>query len=635
MKRLIASAVLLSAILVVPALFVGMSSTALATGTLKVTSPNGGESWTTGKKHVIKWAKGNGGTQVKIQLFKSNKHYKWISKKTKNDGKHVWKVPASVVTGSAYKIKITSVTKKTVSDASNKNFTITKSGGKPGGPTKLGPLISRYSGNEYLSGQRHLYAADLNGDGTDEVIFSGLIKNGSKFRVAVVDNKGKNVTTKYIRPNKISAEITQIFDLNGDGKDDVIFWGGTDSDYHVPSYVYLSKKKGPHTRKVITPKVWYHGAGQGDVDGDGKDDFVGTGYGGKGKYVVSYKNNALLIRRLSYNGTKCCFDGLGTHGFHKGSDIAVGNFDADANIELIITDKSPEQDTMAVEVYKTDNNYIYVRDDTGIKLPTEYWETPTGKAKIRGYYNNVNAIGDLSHDVRLVPFDINNDGKLDLIRVSRPWQVDGKIDPVLDPYLWPHYGHLQMMISQGNGQFLDQTSKYLKRWNIKLNAPYDFKFVDINKDGLTDIFYTYQDTWAKNDGTLNGTAANGFLINTGTGFKNYGNSWLKKQTKRAITASKKKFEYQETNTIAPFALGNFDSDSDLEVSSCAFGGNDAGGELKSYCRFWFSDITIKFPKYKAKKTSQLNAKSESDGFHVIKEKSGKQIYTDQPWKYLD
>jgi len=634
MKRLIASAVLLSAILVVPALFVGMSSTALAAGTLKVTSPNGGESWTTGKKHVIKWAKGNGGSQVKIQLFKSNKHYKWISKKTKNDGKHVWKVPASVVTGSAYKIKITSVTKKTVSDASNKNFTITKSGGKPGGPTKLGPLISRYSGNEYLSGQRHLYAADLNGDGTDEVIFSGLIKNGSKFRVAVVDNKGKNVTTKYIRPNKISAEITQIFDLNGDGKDDVIFWGGTDSDYHVPSYVYLSKKKGPHTRKVITPKVWYHGAGQGDVDGDGKDDFVGTGYGGKGKYVVSYKNNALLIRRLSYSGTKCCFDGLGVKA-QNGSDIAIGNFDADANIELIITDHLKDQDSMAVEVYKTDNNYIYVRDDTGIKLPTEYWETPTGKAKIRGLYKDINSIFDLSHDVRLVPFDINNDGKLDLIRVSRPWQVDGKIDPVLDPDIWPHYGHLQMLISQGNGQFLDRTSKYLKRWNIKMNAPYDFEFVDINQDDLTDIFYTYQDNWSKKDGTVNATAANGFLINTGSGFKNYGNSWFKKQTKRAITASKKKFDFHETAIIAPFALGNFDSDSDLEVASCAFGGMCYDWGCKSHCRFWFSDITIKFPKYKAKKTNQLKTKPESDGFHVIKGKSGKQIYTDQPWKYLD
>ena len=103
-------------------------SSSLSAGTLKVTSPNGGQKWTTGKKYLIKWSKGNAGTHVKIQLLKSNKHYKWVSKKTKNDGKHPWKVPASVATGSAYKIKIVSTKNKKVFDKSNKNFTITKAG---------------------------------------------------------------------------------------------------------------------------------------------------------------------------------------------------------------------------------------------------------------------------------------------------------------------------------------------------------------------------------------------------------------------------------------------------------------------------------------------------------------------------
>ncbi len=118
-----------------------------------VTSPKGGESWKTGATQTIKWSKGSGFNFVKIQLLKSNKHYKWITKKTKNDGKHVWKVPASVATGSAYKIKITSFATKAVTDPSNNNFTITKSSAKPGGPTKLGPLISRYPGKEYRSGR--------------------------------------------------------------------------------------------------------------------------------------------------------------------------------------------------------------------------------------------------------------------------------------------------------------------------------------------------------------------------------------------------------------------------------------------------------------------------------------------------
>ena len=81
------------------------------TGSIEVSTPDGGESWSTSKKYVIKWGKGNAGNFVKIQLFKSGKHYKWITKKTRNDGKNLWKIPASVTTGSGYAIKITSRTK--------------------------------------------------------------------------------------------------------------------------------------------------------------------------------------------------------------------------------------------------------------------------------------------------------------------------------------------------------------------------------------------------------------------------------------------------------------------------------------------------------------------------------------------
>ena len=46
------------------------SNVVLAAGTLKVTTPNEGEEWTTGKTYTIKWKKGDGGTAVKIELLK-------------------------------------------------------------------------------------------------------------------------------------------------------------------------------------------------------------------------------------------------------------------------------------------------------------------------------------------------------------------------------------------------------------------------------------------------------------------------------------------------------------------------------------------------------------------------------------
>ena len=93
---------------------------------LKVTSPNGKEKWKTKKKYTIKWKKGKAGTYVKIQLLKKGKLYKTIAAKTKNDGKHAWRVPSTLVKSAAYKVKITSTKNKKLTDSSNNHFTITK-----------------------------------------------------------------------------------------------------------------------------------------------------------------------------------------------------------------------------------------------------------------------------------------------------------------------------------------------------------------------------------------------------------------------------------------------------------------------------------------------------------------------------
>ena len=100
-------------------------SSEIVTG-LEVTSPNGKEKWKTKKKYTIKWKKGKAGTYVKIQLFKKGRFYRTIAAKTKNDGKHAWKVPSTLVNSAAYKIKITSTKNRKLTDSSNNNFTITK-----------------------------------------------------------------------------------------------------------------------------------------------------------------------------------------------------------------------------------------------------------------------------------------------------------------------------------------------------------------------------------------------------------------------------------------------------------------------------------------------------------------------------
>ena len=96
---------------------------------LRVTTPNGRQKWRTGKQYDIIWSTGprwgfSGPEKVKILLLKGNKAYQWISKSASNDGLYIWKIPDTLPRGSNYKIKISSITRKPVSDRSDRNFTI-------------------------------------------------------------------------------------------------------------------------------------------------------------------------------------------------------------------------------------------------------------------------------------------------------------------------------------------------------------------------------------------------------------------------------------------------------------------------------------------------------------------------------
>ena len=109
--------------------FVGSVTPSWSAGNLKVTTPNGGQKWTTGKKYAITWAKGNAGKYVRIQLLRSGKVYKWITKKTKNDGRFTWKVPTKTKAGSKYRIRVQSLTKPKLHDVSDL-FLVTEKGKK-------------------------------------------------------------------------------------------------------------------------------------------------------------------------------------------------------------------------------------------------------------------------------------------------------------------------------------------------------------------------------------------------------------------------------------------------------------------------------------------------------------------------
>jgi NAD-dependent SIR2 family protein deacetylase len=103
--------------------------TSVVARTLKVTRPNGGESWQAGTAQTIRWKyTGKPYPTVKIQLLKKGKVIKTLAKSvplgSAGRGFFKWHIPLTQTPGTNYKISIISNSIATCKDVSNRTFTI-------------------------------------------------------------------------------------------------------------------------------------------------------------------------------------------------------------------------------------------------------------------------------------------------------------------------------------------------------------------------------------------------------------------------------------------------------------------------------------------------------------------------------
>lgn len=92
----------------------------------RVTYPSiAGITWEKGSTYTITWS-GFSGARVKIELFRGASLRTTISASTSNDGSHEWTVPGSLATGRNYRVRITSVSDPSQTDASDKKLAITR-----------------------------------------------------------------------------------------------------------------------------------------------------------------------------------------------------------------------------------------------------------------------------------------------------------------------------------------------------------------------------------------------------------------------------------------------------------------------------------------------------------------------------
>ncbi len=98
-----------------------------------VIAPDGGENWTAGTTQTIKWSYiDDPGPEVKIELLKSGAVDSIITPATPigtgGSGSYNWSIPASLVPGSDYRVKVTSTSNSACTATSENNFIISAAG---------------------------------------------------------------------------------------------------------------------------------------------------------------------------------------------------------------------------------------------------------------------------------------------------------------------------------------------------------------------------------------------------------------------------------------------------------------------------------------------------------------------------
>lgn len=315
---------------------------------------------------------------------------------------------------------------------------------------------------------RYVYPQDINGDGIDEVIFAGFetqpntpseYSNTSLHIFGWTEGSLREITDQWLPngANKVEGVGDIGFgDFNGDGLIDAFLSAYADMDYQTNTYQLINR--GDHFEKAVLEYqlAWQHGVAVEDINQDGFSDVFATGYGDSPRLYLGSTNGLTAYRINSFAG---------------GSGVTLADFYGDNTVSAILVDHvaSQNQDTALFR-------FIPVSEGTlDINLSSSL---PLARFDLDQYGPRTDILGR-SHDVRIESYDFSGDGLSDAIVFSRrSFDGDG----------WPEASEIQFLKNLGNGVFVDVTDSTLIGYKHETNIAYNPIFVDINSDGLTDIF---------------------------------------------------------------------------------------------------------------------------------------------------
>ncbi len=296
------------------------------TGSIKVVSPNGGETWKRGNAYPISWSyTGESGSSVSIVLFDGDTQVFTIVSNTPigsgGSGSYTWSIPSDKPLSNEYKVRIQSTSQPTVKDLSNNYFSIGV--GSDSSLTFHSPGIYRDGEFHLINSSNKFYSLNSNilinadqvfgygiagdlpivgnwdGDGVETV---GIYRNGAFY----LRNSNTAGNADQVFGYGIAGDLPVVGDWDGDGVETVgIYRNGA---------FYL---RNSNTAGNADQVFGYGIAGDLPVVGDWDGDGVET--------VGIYRNGAFYLRNSNTAGNADQVFGYGIAG-----DLpVVGDWDGD------------------------------------------------------------------------------------------------------------------------------------------------------------------------------------------------------------------------------------------------------------------------------------------------------------------